>query len=212
MKMLLQMFAGLPLALLLNGCATSQAVAPSKNHIVLVGHGMPATDYPKDRLREFFRMHAQSHTNEGHEHAHEHSHGHGYLDGVQDGPAEREREIREWPRTPENDPYKFAVETIAELLRRRTGHPVLVAFHEFCAPTVEQAVDRAVEEGAEGIVVITTMITPGGDHSEVDIPRSIEAARQRHPSTSMIYAWPYETDLLVGMFAGQIEAFETNRC
>ncbi len=200
MKMLLQMFAGLALVLLLNGCAAPQAVAPSKNYIVLVGHGMPATDYPKDRLREFFRMHA-----------HEHSDGHGHLHGVQDQQAERDREIREWPRTPENDPYKFGIDTIAELLRRRTGHPVRVAFFEFCAPTVKQAVDRAVEEGAERIVVITTMMTPGGEHSEVDIPKSIEAARQRHPNTLIIYAWPYGTDLLVGTFADQVDAFETNR-
>ena len=200
MKMLMQVFAGLPLVLLLNGCAASQAVMPSKNYIVLVGHGMPATDYPKDRLGEFFRMHT-----------HEHSDGRAQFPGARNEVTERDREIREWSRTPENDPYKVGVDTIAELLRRRTGHPVLVAFYEFCAPTVEQAVDRAVEGGAERIVVITTMVTPGGDHSEVDIPKSIEAARQRHPNTPIVYAWPYDTDLLADMFADQVNAFEANR-
>ena len=88
---------------------------------------------------------------------------------------------------------------------------MLVAFFEFCAPSIEEAIGDAVAGGAEKVVVITTMMTPGGSHSEIDIPRSIEAARRRFPNTRIVYAWPYSTDLLVRTFAEQIDAFEAGR-
>ena len=187
--------------LLQSGCAGLQSSARTGTTIVLVGHGAPAKDYPEDRLQEWFRISAHSHAAHGHEQRDDHDEAYAEY-------ARREREIREWPRTPENDPYKHAVEAIGKRLAERTGCPVLAAFHEFCAPTVEEAIDEGVQRGAKQLVIITTMMTPSNEHSEVDIPRSIDAARRQHPNVRIVYAWPYDMDRLVTTFADQIEAFE----
>ena len=180
---------------LFGGCAAPQPLAQGKKYIVLVGHGIVASDYPKERLREW-------------SHGHEHDHSAHTRADDQSEHARREREIREWPRTARTDPYKFAVESLAERLTKRTGHPVLVAFNEFCSPTLEEAIDDAVNQGAERVVVITTMMTPGGAHSEVDIPEAVEAAAKRHPTVEIVYAWPYDPDRIAATFADQTRRFD----
>ena len=178
------------------GCDGGRGVNRSNECIILVGHGAFPSDYPKDRLDEWFRMSVQQHSADADEH---HDAGSEH--------AQRTREILNWPRTPENDPYKFAVDSLAERLRERTGRPVLVAFHELCAPSIGAAIDEAVRQGARTVILTTTMITPGGAHSEVDIPTSIEVAGRRHPNVRLIYAWPYDPDRLAAFFADQIERF-----
>jgi sirohydrochlorin cobaltochelatase len=180
--------------------------------VILVGHGIPAKDYPEDRLREFFRMELSHHSGDG---GHDHGHGHAHEDhdhSAGEDPAARwthlDREIREWPRTVENDPYKFAVDAIAERLERASGHQVLVAFNEFCAPTIEEAIERAIADGADRVIVLSIMLTPGGGHSDYDIPRSIERAQRRYPDTEIVYAWPYEIDLIARMLSTQVKSFE----
>lgn len=200
-------------ALLLSGCATSQRIEPAAKHgkseIILVGHGVPANDYPGDRLREFFRLSVEHHDHIGHE-QHEREQGH-----EQDAGASRyeelEREIRNWPRTPENDPYKYAVEQLADRLSAQTGRSVRVAFNEFCAPTIIEVIDAAVRNGASEVIVLTTMMTPGSGHSEVDIPQCIDAAQNEYPNVKLVYAWPYDEDLLANTLARQISSLETGQ-
>jgi len=42
------------------------------------------------------------------------------------------------------------------------------------------------------IIVTSIMLTPGGVHSERDIPASIESFKEENPSIRIIYAWPYD--------------------
>ncbi len=175
-------------------------------HILLVGHGIPANDFPKDRLREFFQMSASHHTGQEHsqEHVHkcdkhEHSHDNDDLKYEQ-----LEREIRAWPRTPENDPYKYGTEAIAKYLRKQTNRKVWVAYNEFCDPTVEFMIDKAVAAGAKRIIAVSTMLVSGGGHSEIDIPKSLDAAGKQHPEVEIIYAWPYDTERVAALLTDQI--------
>jgi sirohydrochlorin cobaltochelatase len=195
-KIAVQACATAGVLILLNGCAATDPVERGENYILLVGHGIPASDYPKERLREFFRMHWDDHA----EGAGIHEHGLSERDI-------RDKEIREWPRTPENDPYKYGVEAIAKRLEDRTGRPVLVAYNEFCAPTVEQAVEDAIARGAKRIVVVPTMMTPGGGHSEEDIPKSIAASVKKHPNIQVVYAWPFEVDRIASTLSDHVERF-----
>ena len=55
----------------IGGCAAPRALQ-QKNHIILVGHGSPAKDFPKDRLSEFFRMGMHDHSDEEHKHDDDH--------------------------------------------------------------------------------------------------------------------------------------------
>ena len=128
------------------------------------------------------------------------------------GLKEAEAAIRAWPRTLKNDPYKPGLEAVAAALRRKLSrHLVLAAYGEFCAPSLEEAAEQALERGARQITVVSTMYTRGGFHSETEIPRAIDALRRRHPNTSFRYAWPYELASVAAMLAGQIRRAEESK-
>lgn len=77
--------------------------------------------------------------------------------------------------------------------------PVVVGFNEFCAPSLEEALDQAVRFEAERVVILTPMLTRRGEHSELHIPAAVAGAKARHPSVEFAYAWPYA--------AGEVAAF-----
>ena len=84
---------------------------------------------------------------------------------------ELDTKIRQMPRTPETDPYQAGFESVAAHLKANLGDVLFaVAYNEFCAPTLEASVEELVQKGATHITVATTMLTPGGSHSEVEIP------------------------------------------
>jgi sirohydrochlorin cobaltochelatase len=67
-------------------------------------------------------------------------------------PSLEEREldskIRQWPRTPETDPYQSGLEAVATQLRANLGEVLLaVAYNEFCAPTLEESVEELIKNG-----------------------------------------------------------------
>ena len=112
--------------------------------------------------------------------------------------------IRTWPRTAENDPFHAASLALAELLSQETGCETVVGFNEFCAPTLDEALDEAAAQGPERVWVVTPMMTRGGEHAEQDIPVIIQRARERHPEVDFVYAWPFETAEVARFLAAQI--------
>ena len=116
--------------------------------------------------------------------------------------ARLDTKIRTWPRTAENDPFYAASQALAAGFSEETGCEVIVGFNEFCAPTLDEALDAAASQGVERVVVVTPMMTRGGEHAEEDIPVSIEGARERHPATDFVYAWPFDT-VKVANFLGE---------
>ncbi len=164
--------------------------------IVLAMHGVPPSDFPRRELDEFFGLHARF------------EHG-----GANNGPAweryaELERKMREWPRTEGNDPYHAASQGLARELGRVTGCEVVVGFNEFCAPGLDAALDRAVAL-AQTVLVVTPMMTQGGEHSERDIPSAIGRARARHPGRRIVYAWPFPVADVAAFLAAQVRQFLT---
>lgn len=160
--------------------------------IILIGHGGVPTDFPRPGLRELMRL-------EGERNAR----------GLP-SPSDREREldlrIRTWPRTSESDPYRAGLEEVAARLRNRLpDRRVVVAYNEFCAPSVDDAVDAEIEAGARTIDLLTTMFTPGGSHTEKEIPAAVERARLRHPGVEIRYAWPFDLELAADLLARQLE-------
>ncbi len=51
------------------------------------------------------------------------------------------------------------------------------------------------------------MLTSGGVHAEVDIPKSIEIARLKHPAVSIHYAWPFDVSQVARFLTSHIERF-----
>ena len=165
--------------------------------IVLAMHGAPPKDFPKNKLHELMGLHAQM------EHApHE---GRARLEHRFN---ELDAEIRSWPRTLENDPFYAGAQDMAAQLKRASGHDVIVGYNEFCAPRIDEAIDQAVGQGAKRIIVVTPMMTRGGEHAEKEILEDIERCRKRHPGSNICYAWPFETSEVAQFLAAQVKKFE----
>ncbi|WP_437573936.1 sirohydrochlorin chelatase [Sorangium sp. So ce887] len=161
-----------------------------KRAVILVGHGAPAADCPRElvtRLKALEGRRAAS--------------------GAAPGPEEIELDarVRAWPRTPESDPYRAGIERLAaELAPLLGGAELLVAYNEFCAPTLAEAVATAIQRGAAEIAVVPSMLTPGGVHAEVEIPEAIARLRAEHPSVTLRYAWPFDLPEVARLLAAQL--------
>ncbi len=164
--------------------------------IVLAMHGSPPNDFPKDELTEFFSLHARL------EHIPE-----GGRAGLEQRYAELDAKIRAWPRTPKNDPFHAGAHEMASNLQKATGYEVIVGFNEFCAPSLDEAIEKAAASQAKKIIVITPMMTRGGEHSEVEIPEAIKRSKERHPNIEIVYAWPFEVSEVAGFLSSQIKRF-----
>ena len=164
--------------------------------IVLAMHGAPPLDFPKPELAEFMSLQARC------EHAQDEE-----EKALRMRFKDLEAKMRAWPRTAQNDPFYTGSQDLARHLRRETGLEVEVGFNEFCAPSLDEALDQAASRRAEIIAVITPMMTPGGGHSAVDIPTSIREAEQRHPGKKFLYAWPFASKDIAGFLASQVARF-----
>jgi len=156
--------------------------------VILVGHGGVPTDCPPALVSEFKRLEAAA------------------RGRMTPELAEADRKLRAWPRTARTDPYKAGLENIAAALERKMGEPVLPAYNEFCAPSLQDAFADAARRGARSITVISTMYTRGGIHSETEIPQILEELRRAHPGVDARYVWPFDVDAIAAFLAGEIAA------
>lgn len=151
-----------------------------KQAAILVGHGVPASDTPRSLVTEFKTLEAQRRARKG---------------PVSDREAELDRTLREWPRTRETDPYQWGLQRLAGHLRSRLdGRRLEVAYNEFCSPSLREAIAGLVSDGYLDIILMPTMFTPGGLHSEIEIPEMVASERARHPDLRLAYAWPFDLD------------------
>ncbi len=162
-----------------------------KEAIILAMHGAPPNDFPSEEMEEFFRLHSQ------HEASPER-----LSEEAESRLHVLEKKMREWPRNASNDPYFYGSLDIAEQLRKVTDKSVTVGFNEFCSPTILEAIEQIIKEGAKKIIVLTTMLTRGGNHSEKDIPKEISKAKKRFPKVPITYLWPYDS-LSIAEFLSQ---------
>jgi len=166
--------------------------------IVLAMHGAPPNDFPQRELSDYFRLHAEIEAG---------SHHGGASEEIESRYAILDTKMRAWPRNNRNDPFHAGSFALATELERQTNRRVLVGFNEFCAPSLEEAFERAREAGALRVVVITPMMTAGGSHAELDIPLAIKNAQTRFPDIEIIYAWPFERREVASFLAVQLANF-----
>ena len=162
--------------------------------VVLAMHGAPPNDFPPEELAELMGLHAalgRASDEEGH--ALERRH------------AELEAKVRNWVRSEKNDPFWAGSNALARALQQATGDEIIVGFNEFCAPSLDQALDEAAARGPEAVVVVTPMMTRGGEHSEADIPNAIERAVRKYPRINFRYAWPFDPADVARFLAAQLE-------
>jgi sirohydrochlorin cobaltochelatase len=152
---------------------------PALEAVLLVGHGATARDTPRDVVAELKQLERERERRGDTE--------------LSDREVELDRTIRNWPRTPTSDPYKHGLESIATRLATRIApRKLVVAYNEFCAPSVDEALAELIADGVRTITIVTTMFTPGGSHAEVDIPELVRKARERYAAATIHYAWPFD--------------------
>lgn len=158
--------------------------------VVLVGHGAVPADCPRDLVTRLKALEGRRRAAGG---------------PMSDEESALDARIRSWPRTRESDPYGAGLEALAAHLRPLLGNArLVVAYNEFCAPTLEEAVAALAAGGASAVVVVPSMLTPGGVHSEIEIPEIIERLRAAHPTLTMRYAWPFDLDAVARLLADQV--------
>ncbi|BAI61142.1 conserved hypothetical protein [Methanocella paludicola SANAE] len=100
--------------------------------------------------------------------------------------------VRRWPRTEENDPLSFDTMKLEKLIREKGGYDNFRAGNlEFASPTLEEAVDKALQDGAKKILFIGgTGFCDRSSHTLVDIPDAVFKLQESHPGIKMTYAYP----------------------
>jgi sirohydrochlorin cobaltochelatase len=161
--------------------------------VVLVGHGGIPRDCPQELVTRLKRLEA-------------------HRRAAKQPPSAEEMEldsrIRRWPRTDATDPYRSGLEAVAAALRPRLGDVLFaIAYNEFCAPSLEEAVEALIAQGATQITVTTTMFTPGGSHAEIEIPEILERLKTQHPGVPLRYAWPFDLEQVASTLAQQLKRF-----
>ena len=168
-------------------------MSESKKGIILVGHGGIPKDYPGDLVSKLKRLEAQRRAA-------------GQPMSAEE--LELDTKIRTWPRTPESDPYQAGLEALgAQMKPLLNGALFTLAYNEFCGPTLHQAVEDLIKQGAQTITIVSTMFTPGGSHSEYEIPEELEELRKHHPGVTLNYAWPYDRRKVAQMLMEHIARF-----
>ncbi|MGH7232022.1 MAG: sirohydrochlorin chelatase [Nitrospiraceae bacterium] len=166
----------------------------ARHGVVLVGHGGVPRDLPRDLLMKLKAMEGKRRATNSEPTREE---------------IDLETRIRRWPRTPATDPYQAGLEALAAHLKPALhGAPLALAYNEFCAPSVEEAVEAMVSTGITRITLVPSMLTPGGSHSEIEIPESLERLRVKHPGIQLRYAWPFDLTEVASMLAAQIHRFQ----
>lgn len=160
--------------------------------VILIGHGAAASDTPRPLVEELKKLEIQRQRENRLE--------------MSPREAELDREVRNWPRTKETDPYKFGLEDIGRTLAKRLeGRTLVLAYNEFCAPSVEDALEKLVGEGYKKITMVSTMFTRGGVHAELELPELVRVARRKHPGVAIDYAWPFSLDEIADFLAGHVK-------
>jgi sirohydrochlorin ferrochelatase len=168
----------------------SQDSGRSYTAVILVGHGGVPTDCPRALVTRLKTLEAQR------------------LASGQTPSAEEvdlDQRLRHWPRTAQTDPYRHGLEALADALRPLlSGATLAIAYNEFCTPTLEEAAEQLIAAGATSITVIPSMLTPGGVHSEIEIPATLARLRARYADVTWQYAWPADLKLVARMLADQL--------
>jgi len=159
--------------------------------IILIGHGGIPKNYPSEKVSRLRMLEAQRQKNQT--------------------PITKEErildnEIRYFPRTKENDLFHFGTLEIADHLRAQLDNiKLVVAYNEFCAPSIEDATTALIAEGYNDITFLSTMFTRGGVHSEHEIPEIIEYLKTKYPTAKLKYAWPFDGNLIAEFLFKQLK-------
>ena len=88
------------------------------------------------------------------------------------------------------------------------GFILKTAYNEFCYPGIEDAIDELSKENVTKIIIVTTMITRGGSHSETEIPEELSELSVKYPGIDIQYAWPFDMDTFALFLSTHVKIFD----
>ena len=88
---------------------------------------------------------------------------------------------------------------LAERVAQKFGSPVYTGFLELAAPHASVAIDQAVQDGAQEVVVVPAVLLAAG-HAKNDVPVLVNQARTRHPGVQFYSSRP------LGVHPGMLKA------
>ncbi len=75
---------------------------------------------------------------------------------------------------------------VVEVVRQRGVYPIVeVGFMECNAPSIPEAIDRCVAQGAERVIAVPYFLHTG-NHVADDLPGLLEEAQGRHPAVGFL--------------------------
>lgn len=179
----------------------TSSTTPATTAVVLIGHGAPATDCPPQLIGELMSLEWRGNQPDG-----------GHQHHPEGRAAELDAKIRSWPRHAGNDPYKAGLERLAAALKPLIPTELFaIGYNEFCQPSIAEAIAGVIRQGAARVVVLPTMMTPGGVHSERDIPRALDDVRRAHPEVAIDYLWPFDLASVAQLLAAHVRRTLTRK-
>jgi sirohydrochlorin ferrochelatase len=102
------------------------------------------------------------------------------------------------------------LDVLADQVRQITADCVYVAHMEIAEPTITEAFDAAVADGADFVFVFPYFLSPG-QHSRGDIPRMAADAAARHPGIEYHCSGPVGLDpIMAELILNRIQRCERN--
>jgi sirohydrochlorin cobaltochelatase len=107
--------------------------------------------------------------------------------------------------------WRQPIEAVAQALQQTAPQlPCRCAYLEACAPDLDTAVDQLVREGATRIAVLPLFLGTG-KHAREDIPRLVDALRNRYPALDIALDAPAGENPRVTALLAQLALESANR-
>ncbi|MFQ6011362.1 MAG: CbiX/SirB N-terminal domain-containing protein [Nitrososphaerales archaeon] len=109
--------------------------------------------------------------------------------------------LREWPRTPENDPFLYEnLEWAKKIKAKGSYKEVGVGFWSFTPPHLTEACRKMGEKGVDRIICLASGLQSAG-HTIHEVPKMLERTKKSMPGVEIVYLPPpYDYAELVNLF------------
>ncbi|KAH7427171.1 hypothetical protein KP509_10G032900 [Ceratopteris richardii] len=97
------------------------------------------------------------------------------------------------------------IHSFVDLFKQKTGHPNVEPAHmELASPTIKEAFDKCISQGASRVIIAPYFLSPGR-HWDKDIPALAAEAAKQHQNVSYIVTAPIGLhDLMVDILQDRI--------
>ncbi len=163
-----------------------------KKVLILIGHGDIPYDFPKEKLKEYFKLRTLQRSGSINEEEKRY-----FL--------KLEEELKKWKRNKSNDSHYFNIKKFSKYLQKKINIKVDFAFNEFCSPDIKEKFEE-IKDKYDEFYFLPTMIF-SGKHTHFEIKKKIEDLKKENPDKKIFYVYPLKEDLVKKFFVGIIKEF-----